>query len=84
MVSHLSVYATLPIRWCRARDPIDSAVEVSVCGESYTGECMPASVGAQVCELLIGLSSLDNSAAAGARTSRKYGLGSSLGLGMNP
>ena len=41
---------------------------------------MPAIVGAQVRELLIGLSSSDNSAAAGARTSRKYGLGSSLGL----
>jgi len=37
-----------------------------------TRECMPASVGAQVCELLIGLSSSDNSAAAGAQIPRNY------------
>jgi hypothetical protein len=59
---------------------IGSAVAVCVCGESYTGECVPASVGVQVCELLIGPSSSDNSAAAGARTSRTYGHGSSFGL----
>jgi hypothetical protein len=51
-----------------------------VSGESYTSECLPTSVGAQVCELFIGLSSSDNSAAAVARTSRKYGHRNSSGL----
>ena len=41
---------------------------------------MPASFGVHVCESFIGLSASDNSAAAGARTCRKYGPGRSFGL----
>jgi hypothetical protein len=60
--------------------PIDPSVGACVCGEPYTGKCMLASFGAQVRQLLIDLASSGNSAAAGARTSRKYGPGRSFGL----
>ena len=67
----VSDYATtLTNARCRARNPIDSEMAVCICSESYTGEYMPASVGAQVCELLIGRSSLDNSVSVEERTSR--------------
>jgi hypothetical protein len=47
MVWHLSVYATLPIRWCRARNPVDSALGGSV----FMASLIPVSACQQVSEL---------------------------------
>ena len=61
-------------------NPIHSANDLCLCGESYTCDCLLASFEAQTRELPIGLSSSDNSTAAGARKYRKYGHGSSSGV----
>lgn len=48
------------------------------CGEPYTGECIPQSIGTRVRKLFNGLSASESSAEAGARTSTWYAPGSSF------